>query len=40
MPAEEIGGHKEDMLTLVDDYSRLTMAKAIHEKSDVAATLS
>ena len=36
-PTEAIGGQKY-MLTLVDDYSRFTMAKAIHERSDAAAT--
>ena len=39
MPTEAIGGHKY-ILALVDDYSRFTMAKAIHERSDAAAALS
>ena len=38
MPTESIGGHKY-ILTLVDDYSRFAMAKAIHDRSDAAAAL-
>ena len=38
MPVEGIGRQKY-IVTLVDDYSRYTMAKAIYSKSDAAEAL-